>query len=141
MNIAIKPLEWKSRGRKNGDTYANSVVGQYSVGDIWGEIKSLLRTIVDGQDADQVMGVHGSFEEAKAAAQADYEARIRSALSAQVQDVDRRSRRIERENACSCSPVSEKCVTATGIVTCNHCGNVNGRVIAAAPAAKLEGKP
>lgn len=86
-SVAVKALEWKSRGRKNGDTYADSVVGQYSVGDIWGEIKSLLRTIVDGQDDDQVLGVHGSFEEAKAAAQSDYEARIRSALSAQVQDV------------------------------------------------------
>jgi hypothetical protein len=85
--VAVKALEWQSRGRKNGDTYANSFVGQYSVGDIWGEIKSFLRTIVDGQDDDQVLGVHGSLEEAKAVAQSDYESRIRASLTAQVQDV------------------------------------------------------
>ena len=104
-SVAVKALEWQSRGRKNGDTYANSVVGQYSVGDIWGEIKSLLRTIVDGQDDDQVLGVHGSFEDAKAAAQADYEARIRSALSAQVQDVaETYADKIRKAAECLLSP-------------------------------------
>lgn len=84
-SVAVKALEWKQRG-EHLDTFDASVFGlNYVVtqtvenGDwhFWLErgVKALTQT------------KHSSAEKAKAAAQADYEARIRSALPAQVQDV------------------------------------------------------
>jgi len=73
--VSVKALKWGRRAR-NGDTYAESVVGQYGVGEVHARHVAILRTI----DGDKVIARVAGFEQAKAAAQADYEARILSAL-------------------------------------------------------------
>lgn len=82
-SVAVKALEWADklkRGDREGFVCSSSGVLSYSI--------MLSRFRVYG-----IPGEHDgaaeftSLAEAKAAAQADYEARIRSALSAQVQDV------------------------------------------------------
>jgi hypothetical protein len=70
--VAVKALEWY-------DKLARSVLGYYWIAD------ASRKYLYFG--AGKGLGVFDTVEEAKAAAQADYEARIRSALSAQVQDV------------------------------------------------------
>ncbi len=81
--VAVKALQWTDklkRGDREGFVCSSSGVLSYSI--------MLSRFRVYG-----IPGEHDgaaeftSLAEAKAAAQADYEARIRSALSAQVQDV------------------------------------------------------
>lgn len=81
--VAVKALEWSDklkRGDREGFVCSSSGVLSYSI--------MISRFRVYG-----IPGEHDgaaeftSLAEAKAAAQADYEARIRSALSAQVQDV------------------------------------------------------
>lgn len=79
--VKVKPLEWKEGNPGSYTEIAESPFGHYSVWEIngtgcWAPWKQGSGSIVDG-------GLAG----AKAAAQADYEARIRSAVSAQVQDV------------------------------------------------------
>lgn len=73
--VAVKALRWKGP-----DSY-----GEYhSLDGLWGYI---IRCEDDGHWLTEVGDYFRSPEAAQAAAQADYEARVRSALSAQVQDV------------------------------------------------------
>lgn len=79
--VKVKPLEWEEGNPGSYTEIAESPFGHYSVWEIngtgcWSPWKQGSGSIVDG-------GLAG----AKAAAQADFEARIRSALSEQVQDV------------------------------------------------------
>ncbi len=79
--VKVKSLEWKEGNPGSYTEIAESPFGHYSVWEIngtgcWSPWRQGSGSIVDG-------GLAG----AKSAAQADYEARIRSALSAQVQDV------------------------------------------------------
>lgn len=102
--VVVKALEWNLNDSWN---VSKTVVGTYVV-------RPCLATKFAGQwllrraqheDSDKTL--YASEDEAKAIAQADYEARIRSALSAQVQDVAEspaikaitaeRNRQIEKE--------------------------------------------
>lgn len=74
--VAVKALRW------NGP---NSMGEYHSVGGLWGYI--IRAGNGNGFWLTEIGDYFPSVEEAKAAAQADYKARIRSALSAQVQDV------------------------------------------------------
>lgn len=76
-SVVVKALEWKDV-RGDGSFAASTVFGLLYIasGKAWG-----FRNYPDQYP------VEGGVAEAKAAAQADYEARIRSALTAQVQDV------------------------------------------------------
>lgn len=78
-SVAVKALEWEAR--EDGSHCGTSAIGRYHVFpgtgfsyDLCGPVGGRLST-------------HKRLSEAKAAAQADYEARIRSALSAQAQDL------------------------------------------------------
>jgi hypothetical protein len=77
----VKALKWKRRKHGHpGDIFVNTIVGEYAIGDIHGRVTALLRTI-KGSDVDDVTVWEGfDFWHAKAAAQADYERRILSAL-------------------------------------------------------------
>ena len=81
MAVAVKPLEWEEKGR-SGDYFAKTVVGRYEVGLVHTKFVTMLRA-VDSVDADdfELFG-GGGLEAAKAAAEADYASRIRSALVA-----------------------------------------------------------
>lgn len=98
-SVAVKPLDWSPRNDQPqyevcADTpfgrYKISNKGEYGFG--WMQPRQTVWS-----------GFLPTLEKAKAAAQADYEARIRSALSAQVQDVavedvlSERKRQVERE--------------------------------------------
>jgi hypothetical protein len=76
--VRVKPLEWR-----NGYRDWQVKIQQASTGPLY-QVREL-----DGVvwlDADNVQTVYPSVEAAKAAAQADYEARILSALSPQADD-------------------------------------------------------
>ncbi len=85
-SVAVKALEWVYTERAVGTYIARDERGDmYWINQSFGSDSYYFTTIrrVDGEtlyDADDL-------DTAKAAAQADYEARIRAALSAQVQDV------------------------------------------------------
>ncbi|MBO0134616.1 DUF551 domain-containing protein [Agrobacterium burrii] len=82
-SVAVKALEWNRDAGKPVDLYlvAKSVVGSYRISPMGREGFELR---LFGTDP---FPIYGSLAEAKAAAQANYEASILSALSAQVQDV------------------------------------------------------
>ena len=79
-SVAVNALEWKD-ARGDGSFVASTMFGLLYIASerAWG-----FRNYPD------LYPVEGGIEKAKAAAQADYETRIRSALSAQVQDVAER---------------------------------------------------
>ncbi|MER9217926.1 hypothetical protein NKI48_03175 [Mesorhizobium sp. M0644] len=80
--MAVKALEWKLRSSAFSDEWkANTVVGRYDVGIVTHGFMAIRRSVEDGQDEDTILAENVAEDEAKAAAQADYEARIRSALA------------------------------------------------------------
>ncbi|WP_421416485.1 hypothetical protein [Agrobacterium tumefaciens] len=79
-SVAVKALEWKQNSEDWEIWSAPTILGPYDVMKILDKWEVTRNTV--GK-----LGALETIEEAKAAAQADYEARIRSALSAQVQDV------------------------------------------------------
>ncbi len=86
QSASIMALEWHTFCSRSGNCAAQSPVGEYVIqneDDLW-------LVYLPYQDKRWGKG-HSTIEEAKAAAQADYETRIRSALSAQVQDVAAKS--------------------------------------------------
>lgn len=81
----VKPLKWRPKrlsAREETDWYADSPVGQYAVGIVSGKPTAILRSLAgdDGVADKRLPGKPATIEAAKAAAQADYEARILSAL-------------------------------------------------------------
>lgn len=79
--VRVKPLEWVRDPLGRGDFSADTIAGQYSVGRLSDGYGAILRHIVDGGQYDQdVARGLPSVKAAKAAANADYESRIRSAL-------------------------------------------------------------
>jgi hypothetical protein len=86
-SVAVKALEWHDRHDiplRANDLLAESVVGQFAIRpSSTGSSYRLFMPWAHYNDAK----VFSSVEEAKAAAQSDYETRIRTALAAQVQDV------------------------------------------------------
>ncbi len=76
-SVAVKALEWSDED--NGDFIAQSIVGWYHIG--------LPHLTWNLMTPNGDVPSFNTLKEAKAAAQADYEARVSSALSAQVQDV------------------------------------------------------
>jgi Lar family restriction alleviation protein len=94
-SVAVKALEWKRNGWVEAFSQPDGLGVWYSISPRKpvhgpGEAPFSCRVIwgVPNQTEGRYLGEDfQSVEEAKAAAQADYEARIRSALSAQVQDV------------------------------------------------------
>lgn len=76
-SVAVKALEWSDED--NGDFIAQSIVGWHHIG-----LPHLTWNLMTPNGDVQSFN---TLKEAKAAAQADYEARVSSALSAQVQDV------------------------------------------------------
>lgn len=75
-SVAVKALEWEDRGDTIRDQYkASSVIGDYYVSREKSGLFSYRTYALSGTI------IVGNAEEAKAAAQADYEARIRSALA------------------------------------------------------------
>lgn len=79
--IRVKPLEWESRqAGANVDFTAESAVGLYEVGTVHTGHAAILRKIGDGDYEDIVLVRGVGAEKAKAAAQADYERRIISAI-------------------------------------------------------------
>lgn len=79
-SVAVKALEWKQNSEDWEIWSAPTILGPYDA------MKILDKWEVTRNTVGKI-GALETIEEAKAAAQADYEARIRSALSAQVQDV------------------------------------------------------
>ena len=79
--VKVRELEWHKR-KNTKDEWADTDIGRYEVGIVNGGYIATRRYIDEGQWADDVFA-EGlcAKREAKAAAQADYEARIRSALS------------------------------------------------------------
>lgn len=80
--LAVKALEWQTFCSRSGNCAAHSPVGEYVIqneDDLW-------LVYLPYQDKRWGKG-HSTVEEAKAAAQSDYESRILSAISAQAQDV------------------------------------------------------
>lgn len=77
--VTVKPLEWSNRG---DDWYAESQVGQYAVGLVHGSFVAMLRGIMSGNMDDLRIEAQpfDDADEAKAAAQADYERRVGSCL-------------------------------------------------------------
>ncbi|SDJ25731.1 hypothetical protein SAMN05428983_0854 [Agrobacterium fabrum] len=87
-SVAVKALEWKAHNE--GFSHGRMHYGTGAFGHWYGvsRVKAGCWGCVHHIDGKAVhLPMTESLEEAKAAAQADYEARIRSALSAQVQDV------------------------------------------------------
>ncbi|MER8540305.1 hypothetical protein NKH17_12700 [Mesorhizobium sp. M1334] len=79
---AVKALEWKLRSSAFSDEWkANTVVGRYDVGIVTHGFMAIRRSVEDGQDEDTILAENVAEDEAKAAAQADYEVRIRSSLA------------------------------------------------------------
>ena len=80
-SVSVKPLEWSLTAKSDGDwlttSYAESLVGRYEIHKHTG---GYLRVMLQGRRIDYVNA--GEGQPAKAAAQADYEARILSALAA-----------------------------------------------------------
>lgn len=97
--VKVKPLEWAHE--HNGDFTSQTVVGWYHIG-----LPDLTWNLTTPDGA--VLSFH-DLREAKSAAQTDYEARIRSALSAQVQDVAGSIQEEVRE-------------AATEVITAHECG-------------------
>ena len=80
-SAAVKALEWRDEPiPPSGETLASSVVGLYCIPHSGDRFYLRFRDIM-------TLGDYSTLDKAKSAAQSDYEARIRSALSAQVQDV------------------------------------------------------
>ncbi len=80
-SVAVKALEWRTFCSRSGNCAAQSPLGEYVIqneDDLW-------MVYLPYQDKRWGKG-HDTLDGARAAAQADYEARIRSALSAQAQD-------------------------------------------------------
>jgi hypothetical protein len=78
--IQVKPLRWK-KSWNGKDWSAHSTAGRYDVGIVGTGNSAILRLIqADGQTEDIIIASGLYFRSAKAAAQADYDARIRSAL-------------------------------------------------------------
>jgi hypothetical protein len=69
--VSVKLLEWHGPDLR-GDVYALSLLGTYTIRESLGSL---------GYWLTQVGGYHPSVEQAQAAAQADYDERIRSALT------------------------------------------------------------
>lgn len=80
--LRVKPLEWELLDTALADCEAVTQVGVYNVGMVHGRAEAILRR-VDSTDGwiDVAIFSGDSIEAAKAAAQADYEKRIRSALA------------------------------------------------------------
>ena len=90
--VTVKPLVWESVHREYVETYqANCAVGIYRIfededsaaGAIWIEF-AVHEDRFGMVDAVEVDRIYGEFSDAKAAAQTDYERRIRSALEPQT---------------------------------------------------------
>ncbi|TQN55356.1 DUF551 domain-containing protein [Agrobacterium tumefaciens] len=80
-SAAVKALEWRDEPiPPSGETLASSVVGLYCIPHSGDRFYLRFRDTM-------TLGDYSTLDKAKSAAQSDYEARIRSALSAQVQDV------------------------------------------------------
>lgn len=78
--VKVKALKWKRRRRGSDDFYVETDMGEYCAGLVHGSYVAIRRSIRDAQLHDEVLKRGLGLEDAKAAAQADYEARIRSAL-------------------------------------------------------------
>lgn len=79
--VAVKALQWRDEPvPPSGETLAPSVVGLYCIPHSGDRFYLRFRDAI-------TLGDYSTLDKAKAAAQADYEARVLSALSAQVQDV------------------------------------------------------
>lgn len=87
----VKPLEWERRG-KSEDWFADAEVGRYEVGLVHHRYVMTLRRISDGQWEDTRFTCGSGVEAAKAAAQADYERRILSALASSEAEARLRER-------------------------------------------------
>jgi hypothetical protein len=75
MGVMVKPLEWVD-GERGFPTDANTIIGRYRVWDFDGEDSHYMRP-----EDRAGLYVGGNLDHAKAAAQADYERHIMSALS------------------------------------------------------------
>lgn len=85
-SVAVKALEWEKQAMSHGYglfiRLARTSIGDYQISHgTAGKYEVYF-------NKGPISAAYDSVPEAKAAAQADYEARIRSALSAQVQDAD-----------------------------------------------------
>jgi len=79
--VSVNPLEWRPRSSAFADDWkVETVVGRYDVGIVHVNYTAIRRSIERGSEADTVLVRGVGLEVAKAAAQADYEQRIRSAL-------------------------------------------------------------
>lgn len=82
--VRVKPLEWYKPSYSDTLRRADTVLGVYRV---WTHHEAEGKWFWKVEASIQISGEASDEAEAKAAAQADYDARIRSALSTQVQDV------------------------------------------------------
>lgn len=80
--VKVKPLEWRRHPFYSDDWRADCVIGRYEAGLVHGKFVALLRHAVgDVGTRDERLTAGSGVEQAKAAAQADYEQRILSALT------------------------------------------------------------
>ena len=77
--VAVRLLDWRLKPGTN-DLYAESAVGTYGVGLVHLGFVATLRNVEKNQWKNRIIARNVGLEVAKAAAQADYEQRIRSAL-------------------------------------------------------------
>lgn len=133
----VKPLEWEEQ-MFGSDWFANTVVGTYGVGVVHDAHIATLRFINDGQWDDVVFARGLELEEAKAAAQADYEARIRSALvapaSLDVEQIIADIRSGQRE-----AFINHGEQPNDGSLNCPHCGGSGHRDDVVTPASLPDG--
>lgn len=72
----VRPLEWRELNDRNFK--ASTIVGEYHIQGV--EANANFRLYLDGDEMRPQVGYYRPLDEAKAAAQADYESRIRSCL-------------------------------------------------------------
>lgn len=142
-SVAVKAFEWSDED--NGDFIAQSIVGWYHIG--------LPHLTWNLMTPNGDVPSFNTLKEAKAAAQADYEARVSSALSAQVQGVAGHEpfgapgpdamRVIDSDQWEPCSPDYLRrggcCATAPRVWNAGHLNHYHPKLPAA--PAKQEGKP
>ncbi len=84
--VAVRPLPWTSNGRADGSIWAHvEQIDRYWAIEPESNVFRLETRIMPSEYSGDDMGLYPTLDVAKAAAQADYEQRIRSALAAPSQ--------------------------------------------------------
>jgi hypothetical protein len=144
-SVAVKALEWSQFTHRNLDLNADSIAGAYTIRPSAGNKFPVYLWVPGAQYDDARLKPFDEVETAKAAAQTHHDARIRSALSEQVQDVEKPTTDMKALQAwvyqqrVSLQTNDPDYVAKYGVW--KAIGAQIRAMLPAAPAAKLEGKP